>query len=602
MFNEEQNKEIKSGLIILQILVLVLFFLIGLRLWYFQIYKGELFADKAQDNIVRQQSIHAPRGLIKDRHGALLAKNKPAYSLAMIREDCENHDQALQQISDWTGRDLELLQNKFARDRQNIKPFARQIIAPNLDFKEMALIESQLMNWPGLQIVPEPLRAYPHGPLLAPVLGYVAQANKSELRANPDLRLGDNIGKKGLERVFDRQLRGSKGLKQLEVNAQGRTLQENILRQPEPGEDIKTSIDLELQKVAWEQLQDRTGALVVLDPDTGEILAMVSRPSFDNNLFVQGITSSDWQMLMTDAQHPLLNRCVQTTYPPASVFKLILAANALEQDAVHPDDTSFCSGRHRVGNRVFRCWREHGHGRVDLQEALKKSCDVYFYKLGQELGVEKISEFARQYGFHAPTGINLTNENQGTIPDPEWKLRRTGERWQGGDTVNLSIGQGYTQVTPLQIARFYGALVNGGYLLRPQLLPDPEPEVQEKLPLADKDLQFLRQAMVATVEKPEGTARRLQTPEAKIGGKTGTAQVVALREEYREKDQEEVPYGFRHHAWMASFGEQGDQSYVVVALVEHGGMGGSTAGPIVKSIYDHLFMENGSELKLPSDN
>lgn len=602
MLKEQQNRDIKSGIIFLQILILALFCLIGLRLWYFQIYKGQVFADKAQDNIIRQQSILAPRGLIRDRNGVILAENQPAYGLGIIRENCADPQAALEQISAWTGRDLSILQRKFEQDKKKVKSFASQILLPSLDFEELALIESQLMHWPCLNIMPRPLRYYPQGALLAHVLGYVAQANEKELQENPDLKLGDNIGKQGVERIYDHLLRGDKGLKQLEVNAQGRTLEDKVLKQPIPGENIKISIDLKLQEYAWTQLQDHAGSLIVLDPAQGEILAMVSKPSYNNNQFVQGISKPKWRQLLSDTSYPLLNRGLQTTYPPASVFKLVMAASALAHEKISTKDTVYCPGHYRVGNRIFKCWKEEGHGRVDLQEALKQSCDVYFYKLGQELGVDLVSRFAKDYGFNSPTGIDLPNENKGLIPDQEWKLRRFGVKWQGGDTTNLSIGQGYAQVTPLQVARFVAALINGGKLYKPQLLLDSEPEVQARLPLDEKQLQILRKAMLATVDEPHGTAWRLRTLGVQVGGKTGTAQVIRLLEEYKDKEQEEIPYKFRHHAWMASFGQQGDQSYVVVALVEHGGMGGSTAGPIVKSIYDYLFQQDGPRLQIKSEN
>ncbi len=590
MFDQQGDKESKSGVVLLQILILALFCAIGLRLWYFQIYKADIYAEKARDNIVRQQSIHAPRGLIRDRHGKILAENQPAYGLAIVREDCTDIEAALQQVSQWTGKDYAQLRKRFEQDKKRVKPFARQILVPRLEFEELARIETQLMDWSGLRIVPKPLRTYPQGELLSPVLGFVAQANEKDLEENSDLRLRDNVGKQGLEKSFDSKLRGSKGLKQLQVNAQGRTLEEKVLLEPEPGQDLKLSIDLDLQEFAWHQLQDHSGALVVLDPDTGEVLALVSKPGFDNNLFAHGVSSQRWQGFLSNPRHPLVNRCLQSTYPPASVFKLVMAAAALEHREVKPEDTAYCSGKYRVGNGVFRCWKKQGHGRVDLKEALKQSCDVYFYKLGEELGVEKISSFARNYGFHARTGIDIPNENQGVIPNKDWKLRRFGSRWQGGDTINMSIGQGYTQVTPLQIARYVSALINGGMLYKPQLLKDQEPQLQAELPLEKRQLQILREAMIATVQEPQGTAWRLRTPGIQIGGKTGTAQVIRLMEEHQDKDQEDIPYQFRHHAWMASFAQKGEENYVVVALVEHGGMGSSAAGPIVKSVYDYLFL------------
>jgi penicillin-binding protein 2 len=595
MFEQQKERESKPRVFFLQGLVLLLFCIIGLRLWYFQVYKGDIYAERARENVIRQQSIHAPRGLIRDRDGRILAENQPAYGLAIIREDSPDVEAALRQVSQWIGEDYAKLRKKFEQDKEQVKPFARQMLVPNLSFAELARIESQLMDWPGLRVVPKPLRTYPQGKILAHVLGYVAQANKKELRQNPELRLGDNVGKQGLEKAFDATLRGKKGLKQLQVNAQGRTLEETVLQEPEPGQDLKLSIDLELQKHAWQQLQDHSGALIVMNPSQGNILAMVSKPGFNNNHFVHGISSQKWSELLSNPRHPLLNRCLQSTYPPASVFKLVMAAAALDQEAINPQDTAYCPGQYRVGRRVFRCWKKGGHGKVNMKEAIKQSCDVYFYKLGEELGVDKISKFAQEYGFNSCTGIDIPNENKGVIPDREWKLRRFGSRWQGGDTINMSIGQGYTQVTPLQIARYVAAMVNGGKLYKPQLLLNQEPQLQAQLPLDQGQLELLRQAMLATVEEPHGTAWRLRTPGVKVGGKTGTAQVIRLLEKHEDKDQEEIPYYFRHHAWMASFAEKGQESYVVVALVEHGGMGGSAAGPIVKSIYDYLFLEENQK-------
>jgi penicillin-binding protein 2 len=591
MLQPETHKPPRKNFAFLQILVLGLFCVLLLRLWYFQIFKGEDYAVKAQENRLRHQTIYAPRGLIRDRDSRILAENKPAYALGLIREDCPDIDRTLRQISTWTDIPIKQLQKRFSKDKGLVKPFKPQLIVSNLTYGELAKIESHLMEWPGLQIVTRPLRSYPHGEIVSHVIGYVAQVNEKELRQHPDLQLRDNIGKQGIELTKEETLRGEKGSKQIEVDAQGRVLKEHIVKQSVPGKNIRLSIDLDLQEHAWEHLGNNTGAVVVLEPQTGHVLSLVSKPGYNNNHFVQGIAPQTWQELVSDPQHPLQNRAIQSTYPPASVFKLVVTSAVLQNDTVSPEKKFYCPGFYKLGRRTFRCWKEYGHGWLELKEGIKQSCDVYFYKLGEELGVDPLSQYAQRYGFGSRTDIDLPNEKSGLIPDREWKLRRFGRRWQGGETLNMSIGQGYTLVTPLQVARYVAALINGGRLLKPQLLRNVPPETQKTLPLQEEELQRIQEAMIATVDEPHGTAWRLRMKGADIGAKTGTAQVVKLFEKYKDKETHEIPYKLRDHAWMASFGRHEGQEYVVVTLVEHGGHGSTAAGPVVKAIYDYLFDE-----------
>lgn len=579
----------KIGITLLRILVFSLFCIIVLRLWYFQIYRGEEYTQKAQDNILRQHSIHAPRGLIRDRKGKILAEDQPAYGLALVREDCENISETLTQVSKWTQIPLSKLEKRFEKDKKKVKAFKPQLLVSNLSFQEVAKIKSHLIDWPSLQIKVSPLRFYPKAPILSHVLGYVAQANEKELRENSHLQLGDKVGKQGLELTLDNILRGEKGLKQVEVNAQGRELQEKVLKQPTPGKDITITIDLDLQKYIWDQLGNQTGSVVVLDPDQGKILSLVSKPGYDNNLFVQGLTEKRWKELISDPKHPLQNRAIQSGYPPGSVFKLVISSCALLNNIITPEKRLYCPGKYRLGRRVFNCWKERGHGWMDMQEAIKQSCDVYFYKLGEKLGIENISDFAQKYGFEEKTNIILPGENKGLIPDKQWKKRHFGTKWQGGETLNTAIGQGYTLVTPIQVARYVVALLNGGYLLKPILLQNKSKLIQNRLPISESECQLILKAMIAAVEEPHGTAWRLRTPGVTVGGKTGTAQVVKLIKKYKDEDLSKIPYRFRDHAWMASFATNGEKNYVVVVLVEHGGHGSSGAGPIVKDIYDYLY-------------
>jgi penicillin-binding protein 2 len=579
-----------TGLILLQACIWGLFCIFALRFWYLQVYKGEYFAAKARDNQLRQEATFAPRGLVRDRNGELVAVNEPAYALGLVREDVKDLDATLAQIAQWTGTPEAELRERFEKGRRRVKPFEHLILVPDLSFDLVARIEANTLFWPGLEIVVRPKRRYPQGDLLAHVLGYVAEANEEELEKDSGLALGDNVGKGGLELVLENRLRGVKGLNQVEVDATGRRLNQMIIAEPGAGEDISLSIDLGLQRRCTEQMAGHAGAVVVLDPDTGRLLAFVSTPSFDANMFVTGLSTEQWTALRDHPRHPLQNRVIQSMFPPGSVFKLVVGAAGLEA-GINPRETVYCGGQVMLGKRIFRCWRKQGHGAVNYQQAQVQSCDVYFYSMGERLRVDKMAPFAMACGFGERTGIELPHEKGGLVPTPDWKRRRFGEPWVGGDNYNMSIGQGFTLVTPLQVTRFVGALVNGGTLYKPLLLADQEPEAQSRLPMSDATRQLIVDAMVETVKS--GTARRLQRRDAVMGGKTGTAQVVKLRLKEGDKREttEEMAYEERDHAWVASFGEKDGQRYVAVCMVEHGGHGGSVAGPILASVYDYLFGE-----------
>ena len=592
MYEKTTYQPLKTSYILIQACILGLFFIFVTRFWFLQVYKGEEYAARARQNTIRLQSIYAPRGLIRDAQGRILAENEPAYALAIIREDSGDVLRALEQVSLWTGRPLEDILAEYERGRRRVKSFEPQMLVPNLSFELLARIESEAMFWPELKIVTRPRRTYLHGTTMAHILGYVAQANEQELNADPGLRLGDNVGKQGIEHALEEVLRGSKGLRQVEVDATGRQHNERILEQPRVGESISLSIDLELQQHIADLMQDQAGAVVVMEPLSGQVVSLVSEPSFNSNIFVEGVGRERWQELLSDPRHPLQNRAIQSAYPPGSVFKLAMAGCALSSPGFDADETVYCPGQYRLGNRVFRCWKKQGHGKVDLNAALVESCDVYFYRLGERLGVDVISAFATASGFGLKTGIELPHERDGLMPDREWKKKRFGVSWQGGETLNMSIGQGYSLVTPLQVARFVSALVNGGDLLRPTLVQGGEPEVVGRLPVNEQVRRFIVDSMVATVESERGTARRMRSKEVTIGAKTGTAQVVRLMEEFEEKETDEIPYRYRDHAWIATFGSNGQgKSYVVVVLIEHGGHGSSAAGPVAKAVYEKLFQQ-----------
>ena len=587
LFKENIILSNKFGSYLLLFLIFGLFCVFSIRLWYLQIHRGDYFFQKAQDNVQRRQPVDAPRGLFFDRHGTLLAVNEPSYSLAIIREDCPDIEATLHQISRWTGMPADLVREEFIRGRSMVRPFENQIIASNLTLDVLTRVETESPHWPGVKIVVQPRRVYLQGEVLAHVLGYVARANIDELRSDPGLRLGDNVGKKGLELAFEQILRGEKGLRQMEVDSSGRIIKEQILNPPVPGQNIRLSIDLDIQNKALQLMEGKSGSVIVMDADTGQIMAMVSSPGFDNNEFVFGISHSSWQDLLNNPHHPLQNRSIQGAYPPGSVFKLVMAGLAHMDPEIKTTDRVYCPGFTALGNRVFRCWK--GHGWVDMAKSLVESCDVYYYQLGERLGVDKISEFAKASGFGRPTGIDLPHERSGLIPTREWKRQRFNDGWRGGDNFNLAIGQGFTLVTPLQVARFVAAIVNGGHLYKPSLLIDETRANPEPLPWNQATRNFVYRTMIETVEGERGTARRLEKKGVIVGAKTGTSQVVGLLQQHLEDDPEAVDYWLRHHGWMAAFAQKDDRMYSIVALVEHGGSGSRAGGPVVRGMLDYIF-------------
>ncbi|MGE4421730.1 MAG: penicillin-binding protein 2 [Pseudodesulfovibrio sp.] len=591
LYNESEQQAPRSGLILLQALILGLFCLFAVRLWYLQIHRSEEYQAKALENQLRQESIPSPRGLIRDRNGDLLAVNEPAYALGIIREDCPDVDRLVHQIAVWTGKDYFELKTLYNKNRKRVKPFEPLIVVPDLTFAQLALVETNKLRWPGLEIQFRPRRLYRYGTLLAHVLGYVAEADEEDMSKQPELALGDYVGKQGIELMLEDRMRGIKGLTQYQVDVNGRRLKERILKHPQAGHEISLSIDLGLQKLCMDWLSEEAGGVAVMDADTGQLWALATAPSYDSNDFSSGLSAKQWAKLRDDPLHPMQNRVIQSVYPPGSIFKHVVAGAGLHYGMVDPKETVFCPGYVKLGRRIFRCWRRGGHGNVDMNRALVESCDVYFYKLGKKLTVDRMGDFARAAGFGEKTGIRLPHEKAGNIPDREWKLKRFGEAWQGGDNLNMAIGQGFTLVTPLQVVRFFAGIANGGKLLKPLLLKDEKTVVQSDIPLRPDQMELLRQALVDTVEDPHGTCRRIRTKGVIVGGKTGTAQVVRLTDELKELKDEQIPYKFRDHAWMAAIAEKDGRRFAIACLVEHGLHGGSGAGPIVKAVIDYLFMD-----------
>ena len=589
VYDSEEYQPPRSGLILLQCAIGLLFMVFCARFWFLQIHRGADYAREAQGNLLRQEMIFASRGEIHDRAGVLLAENRPAFALALTREDCYDIPATLAQVSAWLDVPLEKVTTRYEQERIKGRKFDPIILFTDIPFEKIASIEAELIHWPGLQVIARSLRHYTQGPAFAHILGYVAEASVEELQSDSTLVLGDTVGRQGLERVLESRLRGRKGLVRKEVDALGRPLSRTQEENPTSGENIALALDSRLQNAIMDAMGEYSGCVVVMEPESGKLRALVTKPTYDNNIFIGGLSRRDWEALSNNPRYPLLNRGIQSVYPPGSVWKLMMSSMLLEK-GVSPREKVFCPGSYKVGNRVFRCWRGGGHGNVDMEHALIGSCDVYFYAMGEKYGINAIEQHARACGYGQLTGIDLPYENKGLVPSRQWKKNRMGESWKDGDTVNVSIGQGHTLVTPIQTAVFLSALCNGGKLLKPQLLEDAPVEVRGEIPVSAEHREMILDYMVKTVEAPGATARVLKRPDMRIGGKTGTAQVVKRRMvgERRAKTAE-MEFLERDHAWIGSWGEKDGRKIVVVTMLEHGGGGSSAAGPVTKAVYDILF-------------
>ncbi|MEJ2365496.1 MAG: penicillin-binding protein 2, partial [Deltaproteobacteria bacterium] len=486
-------------------------------------------------------------------------------------------------------------------------PFRPILLSRDMNRDQVAAVETHKFNLPGVMVQIEPRRSYEMPYFAAHLIGYLGEIEESQLKEkrHQGYKIGDYLGKYGVEMEWESELKGLRGGRQVEADAAGRQL--SILREvaPEPGHNLVLALDTQLQLKAENALQGKAGAIVAMDPTTGDILAMASSPAFDQNQFVRGFTPEEWQAIVDNPLHPLENKAIQGQYPPGSTFKPVVATAALAEGLITPETTLGCTGEYQLGNQVYRCWKKRGHGQIDLYQALVQSCDVYFYQLGQKLGIDLMSAYAQRYRLGSRTLIRLNNEAGGLVPTAQWKLRRTGISWQKGEDLITAIGQGFLLVTPMQMAVYYAAIANGGRLLRPRVVlrvEDPEgvvvknvsPEIVGNLNVSPDIISFLQKALEGAVNAPHGTGRTAQLRgrlrSIKVAGKTGTAQVVrAPQDEEKEADEGETPYEYRDHAWFVAYAPAEAPEIVVAALVEHGGHGASAAAPLVRQVMEEYF-------------
>jgi penicillin-binding protein 2 len=586
----------KRRVVALATVTLVAFCLIIGQLWYLQVLEGGHFLDASDKNRIRVRPIAAPRGILFDRHGVALVDNRPAFTLSLIPHELPRD---LQERDAVLGRVAALLRIPFVELSESVAKVAPDSFLPvrvrrGLALEDMAKVEEWKLELPGVIVEVEPQRAYPSSRFAAHLLGYVREASDEQLKQGR-YRRGDMVGQSGLERLLDEHLRGRDGGERIEVDALGRPVRLIQQNDPVPGAQVITTIDRRIQEAAETAMEGRAGAVVVMDPRTGDLLAMVSTPAFEIDRFTGSIDRAAWLRVVQHPDHPLLNRVLQTQYAPGSIFKIVIAAAGLQESVLTPVDRVHCTGDFQLGTRTFRDWKEEGHGTVDLRGALAESCNVYFYEAGLKIGGPTIVKYARAFGFGQASGVELGGERFGVLPRPG--ARRGRDAWQPGDVVNLSIGQGQLAVTPLQVAKFMGAVANGGVLWKPRLVQRIErPErgvvwadsgkVMGHVELSPVVWAYLRQGLMAVVQSGTGVSARI--PGLDIAGKTGTSQTITNSK--AEKGQD--------HAWFAAYAPARDPEVVVVVIVERGGRGGQVAAPIVRRILNTIFFEKVAALEI----
>lgn len=600
--------DIQSRLLFIKIGLLMILVLLGLRLWQLQIRDGIHYQELARDNRTRSIVLEPARGLLYDRNGQLLANNIPSFQLYVSLEDVPDRDHLISQLPAFVEIDEETISSKLAKRGRR----GRVKIKGNVTLKEAAVVESHRLDLPGVLIQPEYQRHYPLGTYASHVIGYVGEISETQLKDpdNADLQPGRIIGQFGVERTFDKYLLGEPGEEIIEVDALGYPKRSLSVNRPMAGDDLYLTLDIRLQQLADDLLGQESGAIVALDPRNGDILALASRPGFNPNDLSGGISQKEWSLLTQDPRHPLTNRAIQGQYPPGSTFKIVMASALLDTQMFSAQDTLSCHGVFPFGRRHYRDWKKGGHGTVDLKKALAESCDVYFYKAGNQLGIDSIADYSRQFGLGEKTGIPLPSERSGLVPSPAWKTKAKREPWYPGETISLSIGQGYLTATPLQMARVAAVIATNGKLAQPRLvratrlrstgnieeLPD-SPVRQLSIP--KQIFSTIKEGLAAVVT--DGTGKRAKSELVAIAGKTGTAQVVALKSDPQEEDI--VPKEHQDHAWFVAFAPVKDPLIAVAVLVEHMGHGGSAAAPLAKTLieaYMHVLDSQQPSPSLPS--
>ena len=579
------------------------FIMIGLvsRLFFLQVKENKKYLTLSDKNRIREWKLAPVRGEFHDYFGNVIAGNFEAYQLHVIPEQVENFRYVIYRIKDL----LELSDREFTKilkKKKEIKPWETLIVSDNLSWTKFSKINNHLYDLNGVKPVISISRSYPFKDNFTHVIGYVSQANEMDIEKNEIIKKnfvpGLKVGKVGLEKSLENELIGSNDIERYEVNAYGRRISQLEFQKGEKGKTLKLTIDTEVQKLANDLLKDKAGSICVMDIYTGSIIAMHSSPSFDPNLFVFGISQDDWQIIRNDPMKPLVNKTLQGNYSPGSTIKPIVALSALENRIINTNFTVNCRGHKNpleLYGQTYHCWKKQGHGFMNLRNAMKQSCDTYFYEVARKLGVDRLSETAKKFGLGKEVfGDLFSIEKKGLIPNTQWKKNALGQGWLLGETIITGIGQGYIQTTPIQLCLMTAQIANGGHKIYPQIVVD---ENNKEFPTDkfttlyenSKNIKIVQDAMYASTNEARGTSyrSRIDDPKYQFAGKTGTAQVKKITERDRELDLKtfEIPYEERDHALYVAFGPYKNPRYAVSIIVEHGGNGSTTAAPMAKKLF-----------------
>jgi penicillin-binding protein 2 len=597
--------------IVAGLLVMAAVLALGWRMVQLQIIDHEHFTTLSRENRVKVLPLPPTRGLIYDRKGVLLAQNRPAYSLEITPEQVDDLEHTIAELGRVIEIDEEDLE-RFWKLRKRKRRFDSVPIRVNLSQDETAQFAVHRHRFPGVDIKAQLLRHYPHDVKTTHVLGYVGRVSQRDLEQIDISNYSgtSHIGKNGVEKTYESALHGVVGLEQVEVNAAGRKVRTLEQAPPEPGVDVHLHLDIALQEVAMKAFGENTGAAVAIDPNDGAVLAFVSQPGYDPNQFVEGISTKNYKALQGDDSRPLYNRALRGQYPPGSTVKPFMGLAGLETNAIQYDSSVYCRGFFRLPGNThrYRDWKKGGHGSMDLDSAIVQSCDVFFYKLAYELGVDKIHDFLSHFGFGIRTGIDLTGESTGLLPSREWKRRARRQPWYPGETLIIGIGQGYFLTTPLQLAAATAAIANNGTFFTPHVVDylrtretgeiNPIPPSAHRIPIAfQQNWEDVRNGMTNVVEGARGTAKRIRSDDYRIAGKTGTAQVFTVAQD-AEYDEETLEKKLRDHALFVAYAPVDDPQIAVAVVVENGGHGGSVAAPIARAIMDAYLLPDET---LPED-
>ena len=588
--------EAKQRILVLSFVVGIVFLFLVIRLWHLQILSAENYQTMSENNRLRFVPVAASRGTIMDRSGTVLVNNRPSFSLAIIPQEVKDKEALLTLLSTLLGLDRAEMAERWEKSKGRARYYPI-VLASNISRDHVEIVEENMLRLPGVEIEMKPVREYTSGQLAAHLLGYIGEVSEKDLDSAgfEDYNPGDYIGKNGIERALEKELHGEDGGRQLEVDARGRILRTVSESYPTVGNSVMLTIDIAIQKKAELAFGEQAGAAVAMDVNNGEILAFVSNPGFDPALFSGKLPADIWKGYLDDIRHPLENKALSGQYPPGSTFKMITALAGLQNNIIDESTSTNCNGSYQLGTSTFKCWNRKGHGTTNLRKSLRESCDVFYYQLGEKLGVDKIAAAAREFKLGTPLGVELMNERSGLIPTSEWKQKRFGKRWFHGETLSVAIGQGAVLLTPIQLASMAATIANEGTIYRPHLvkrivdadgkiLKESNIQVIGTAQFPKEDFRLVKLGMLSVVNDPGGTGAAARLYDVKVAGKTGTSQVVKLRD-----SKTSTPYQYRDHALFVAFAPFDKPEIAVAVVVEHGEHGGSAAAPIAGKILRAYF-------------